>query len=62
MWSLLGEERCINGFGGKHEEKRTLGKRRRRWDDDITMYIKEMGWGAWTGLIWFRIGTRSGFL
>jgi hypothetical protein len=25
---------------GKHEGKRALGKRRRRWDDDITMYVK----------------------
>jgi hypothetical protein len=24
---------------GKHEGKRALGKSRRRWDDDITMYF-----------------------
>jgi len=36
---------------GKHEGKRALGKRRRRWDD-ITMDVKEMGWEGmdWIGL------------
>jgi hypothetical protein len=26
-------------------------------DDDIKMDLQEVGWGAWTGLIWLRIGT-----
>jgi hypothetical protein len=25
------------------------------------MYLREMGWGAWAGLFWLRIGTRGGF-
>jgi hypothetical protein len=30
---------------GKPEEKRPLGKPRRRWKDNIKMYIQELGWG-----------------
>jgi hypothetical protein len=26
------------------------------------MDLREVGWGAWTGLIWFRIGTGGGLL
>jgi len=26
-----------------------------RWEDNIKMDLQEMGWGAWTGLIWLRI-------
>ena len=28
-------ERCIQGLGGKPAGKRSLGRPRRRWDDDI---------------------------
>ena len=46
---------------GKSEENRPLGRLRRRRDDNIKMYFQEVGWGgAWTGLIWLRIGTGSG--
>jgi hypothetical protein len=30
----------------KPEEKRTLGRPRRRWDDRIRIYIEEIGWGV----------------
>jgi hypothetical protein len=40
-----------------------LGRHRRRWEDDIKMDLQEVGWGgAWTGLIWLRIGTGGGLL
>jgi hypothetical protein len=26
------------------------------------MDLQEVGWGAWTGLIWLRIGTGAGLL
>jgi hypothetical protein len=41
-----GEEKCIHGFGGeKPEEKRTLRRPRRRWEDNIDMDCKEeLGW------------------
>jgi len=35
------------------------GRPRRRWEDNIKTDLQEAGWwGAWTGLIWLRIGTR----
>jgi len=40
----------------KPEGKRPLGRPRRRWEDNIKMDLKR-NVGAWTGLIWLRIGT-----
>jgi hypothetical protein len=42
---------------GKPEGKRPLGISSRRWEDNIKMDLQEVGWGAWTGLLWLRIGT-----
>ena len=42
---------------GKSEGKKLLGRPRRRWEDNIKMDLQEMEWGAWTGLIWLRVGT-----
>jgi hypothetical protein len=41
---------------GKPEEKRPLGRPRRRWEDVIRMDLREICWG-WIGFDWFRIGT-----
>jgi hypothetical protein len=30
---------------GKPEGKRPLGRPRRRWEDNIRMYLREIGWG-----------------
>jgi hypothetical protein len=46
----------------KPEGKRQLERPRRRWEDNIKMDLREVGWGAWTGLIWLRIGTGGGLL
>jgi hypothetical protein len=46
---------------GSPEGKRPLARPRRRWDD-IKMYLKEVRWEAWTGLIWLRIGKGSELL
>jgi hypothetical protein len=37
---------------GKLEEMRPLGRPRRRWEDNIKMDVKEMGWG---GMDWIRL-------
>ena len=29
----IGNERCIQGLGGRPERRRPLGRPRRRWDD-----------------------------
>ena len=39
-----------------------LGRPRRRWEDNIKIDFQAVGWGAWTGLMWHRIGTIGGHL
>jgi len=58
----MGERRVVyRVLVGKPEGKRLLGKPRSRWDENITMDLQEVGrWGAWTGLIWLRMGTAAG--
>jgi hypothetical protein len=33
-----------------------------RWEDNIKLYLQEIGPGAWSGLIWLKIGTDCGHL
>ena len=47
---------------GKPEARRPLGRPRRKWEDNIKVGLRDMGWGAWTGSIWLRIGTSGGLL
>ena len=49
----VGEERGrIGSWWGKSEGKRPLGRPRRRWVDNIRMYLQEVGCGYvdWIGL------------
>jgi hypothetical protein len=46
---------------GKPEGKRPLGRRRRRWEDNIEIFRKWEG-VVGTGWSWFRIGTVGGHL
>jgi hypothetical protein len=46
----------------KSEEKRPLGRPRRRWEDNTKMDLQEVGCGVWTGLKWLRIETVGGHL
>jgi hypothetical protein len=39
-------------FVGKPEGKRPLGRRRCRWEDNIKMYLQEVGWG---GMDWVNL-------
>ena len=41
---------------GKPTGKRPLGRPRRRWEDNIRMYLEEIGINAGIGLIRLRIG------
>jgi hypothetical protein len=45
------------GYGS--EGNRPLGRPRRRWVDDIKMYLREVEWDGveWIGLIQLRIAT-----
>ena len=46
---------------GKPEGKRPMGRSRRRWVDNIRMYLQEMGCGhvAWIGLAQDRESWRT---
>jgi hypothetical protein len=47
---------------GKPKGQRPHGRPKHRWEDNIKMDLIVVGWGAWTGSIWLRIGTNVGFL
>ena len=47
---------------GKPEGKKPLVKPRSRCEDNIQMDLQEVGWGAWTRLIWLRTGTGGRLL
>jgi hypothetical protein len=63
MWHLWRRgRRDAYGILVRRPERRTLGRPRRRWDDNIKINLQEVGWRTWTGLIWFRTGTGGGVL
>ena len=45
-----GEERRIQGFGGKPEGRRPLGRPRRRWEGNIKMDLQEVECMDWIEL------------
>ena len=53
-----GWERCVQGSGGEPLGKETIGRPRRRWEDNIKMDFQDVG----TGWSWPRIGTGGGHL
>ena len=45
--ALMGERRELyRVLVGKPEGKRSLGRHRRRWEDNIKMVLQEVGWGG----------------
>jgi hypothetical protein len=64
-WALYvartGEERSVQDMVGKAGGKRSLGRRRLRWEDKFKIGL-EVKWRSWTGLIWLRIGTSGKLL
>jgi hypothetical protein len=48
----MGEGRCVQGLVGKPEGKKSLGRPRRTWEDDIKADLQEVGCGDmdWTEL------------
>jgi hypothetical protein len=59
----MGEKRgAYRILVGRPEGRQPLARPRRRWDYNIKMDLKEVGWRAWTGLSWLRIGTGGGIL
>jgi hypothetical protein len=47
---------------GMPEGNRRLGKPRRRWEDNVTMDLREKGSMGRTGFSWLRIGSSGGIL
>ena len=42
---------------GKPEGKRSLGRSRHRWENNIKMDLQDLCVGVWTVSSWLRIGT-----
>ena len=58
----MGEDRGVHRvLVGKPEEKMPLGRPRRRWEDNIKMYLQEVGGGLgdWMELAQDRDGWRA---
>jgi len=58
----MGEDRGVHRvLVGKPEGKRPLGRSRRRWEDNITMDLQEVGEGRgdWMELVQDRDGWRT---
>jgi hypothetical protein len=47
---------------GKLEGKRSLGRSRCRWYDNVKMHYREVGSEGMVGLIWLRMGISGGLL
>jgi hypothetical protein len=58
----MGERRCAyRVLAGKPEGRRPLGRPRRRWEDNIKMDLREVGWGGmdWVNLAQDRDSWRA---
>jgi hypothetical protein len=55
VWERRGKYRV---WVGKTKVKLPRGRPRRRWKDN-KINIQQVGWGAWSGLIWLRTWTDS---
>ena len=54
----MGERRGAYGvLVGRPEGKRTLERPRYSWKDNIKMDLQNVGWEAWTRVLWLRIGS-----
>jgi len=59
----MGERRgAYKVLVGKPEGRRPHVRPRRGWEDNIKVESREVGCGAWSGLMWLRIGTGGGLL
>jgi len=47
---------------GKSEGKRPPGRPRQKWEDNFTMHLQEVEWGAPNRLFWFGTGTGGRLL
>jgi len=47
---------------GRPEGKRPFGRPRHRWENIIKINLQELGWRAWTRLIWLNKRTGGKLL
>jgi hypothetical protein len=58
----MGEDREVcKVLVGKPEEKRPLGRQRRRWEHGVKTDLTKTGW-VWGEFTWLRIGTGGALL
>jgi hypothetical protein len=68
IYMIWGRHVARMGKRGMHigfwweNQKIPIGRPSRRWEDNIKIDFKEIGWVLLTGLIWLRIGTSEGLL
>ena len=61
--TYAGSREANTGFGsGNPKDRGDFERPRRRCEYNIKVYVQEMGWGAWTGLIRLKTGTGGGIL
>jgi hypothetical protein len=59
----MGEVRgAYNVLVGRPEGRRPLERPSRRWEDNVKLDLREIGFRSVIGLIWLRIGTGGGIL
>jgi hypothetical protein len=59
----MGERRGVyRVLVGSSDGKRPLRRRRRRWEDNIKMDLRERGIDGGTGFGWLRTGSSGGLL
>jgi len=52
LLARMGEMINTTLLSQKHERRRPLGRPRRRWEDNVTMDLREIGW---EGVDWMRL-------
>jgi hypothetical protein len=50
------------GYWRESQEKRQIGRPRRRWVESIKMDLGEIGWGGVDWMVWLRIETSGELL
>jgi hypothetical protein len=59
----IGEKRnAYKVLAGKPEGKRSLGRPRHRWEDNVKLELEEMRWERWSGFTWLRVGISVRFM
>jgi len=61
MWHCGDKRNACRTLMKKPEERRLLGRPRRRWEDGIKMDLEQDG-RTWTRFVWLRVGINGRLL